>query len=122
MTLRRLELLQWVGLLLGAVVWFAQHITGWGITEAACDSANFSFSHDLWQGLVAATAIALVLAAGAAAVAVLVATRNVSYEDEPAPGRIRFFAIAAVVANVIFLMIIVLDGLASTVNPACRQA
>jgi hypothetical protein len=122
MTLRRLEVLQWLGLILGAVVWFAAHVTGWGITEAACDSANFALDHDLWQAVTLAIAIAIVLGAGAAALAVLFATRDVSYEDAPAAGRIRFFAIAAVVANVIFLVIIVLDALASIVNPACTQA
>jgi hypothetical protein len=122
MTLRRLEVLQWLGLILGGVVWFAAHVTGWGITEAACDSANFGLDHDLWQAIALGIAIALVLGAGAAALAVLFATRDVSYEDAPAPGRIRFFAIAAVVANVLFLMIIVLAALASIANPACTQA
>ena len=122
MTLRRLEVLQWLGLILGGVVWFAAHVTGWGITEAACDSANFDLNHDLWQAVALGIAIVLVLGAGAAAVAVLFATRDVSYEDAPAPWRIRFFAIAAVVANVLFLMIIVLAALASIANPACTQA
>ena len=122
MTLRRLEVLQWLGLILGGVVWFTAHVTGWGITEAACDSANFDLNHDLWQAVALGLAIVLVLCAGAAALAVLFATRDVSYEDAPAPGRIRFFAIAAVVANVLFLMIIVLAALASIANPACTQA
>lgn len=122
MTLRRLGVLQWVGLLLGAAAWFAQHVAGWGLTEAACDQAGFSIRHDLWQALAAALSIALVVAAGAAATLVLFRTREVTYEDGPPAGRIRFFAIAAVVANVIFLMIIALDGTASIVNTACRQA
>jgi heme/copper-type cytochrome/quinol oxidase subunit 2 len=122
MTLRRLGVLQWVGLLLGAVVWFAQHIAGWGLTEAACDSADFNISHDLWQGVAAAVSIALILAAGAAATMVLFRTRGVTYEDDPPAGRLRFLAIAAVVANVIFLVIILLDGTAAIVNTACRQA
>jgi hypothetical protein len=122
MTLRRLGALQWIGLLLGAIVWFAQHIAGWGITEATCDSANFDLSHDLWQAVTAALALALVLGAGAAAILVLLRTRDITYEDDPPAGRLRFLAIAAVVANVIFLMIILLDGTASIVDTACTQA
>ena len=47
-------------------------------------------------------------------------TRSLSYESEPAPGRIRFFAIAAMVANVIFLLIVLLDGFASIFSVECR--
>ena len=36
--------------------------------------------------------------------------------------RIRFFAIAALVANVLFLMIVLLSGLSAIVNTVCRQA
>jgi hypothetical protein len=121
-TLHRLAVLQWVGLLLGGMVWFSQHIVGFGITEATCDSAGFRISHDLWQALVAAAAAALVLAAQAAAVGVLLGTRETSYEAEAPAGRLRFFAIAAAAANAIFLTIIVLDTVASILDPACRQA
>ena len=124
MTIRRLAILQWVGLVLGAVVWAGQHLAGWGLTEVTCDSGTipWSIQHDLWQALLMVAAIALVLVAEAAAVAVLRATRESSYEDSAPLGRLRFFAIAAVAANVIFLMIILLDGLAAILNVACRQA
>jgi hypothetical protein len=122
MTLRRLAVLQWVGLVLGGAVWFGAHVAGWGITEASCDSANFDIDHDLWQSVALATALALVLAATAAAAAVVYGTREITYEDEPPLSRMRFFAIAAVTANVIFLMIIVLDAVSSLLNIACRQA
>jgi hypothetical protein len=121
-TVRRLAILQWVGLVLGAVVWAIQHVTGYGLTEAACNVAGgrWSINHDLWQVLVAAIAAGLVLTAEGAAVAVLHATSETSYEAEAPLGRLRFFAIAALAANAIFLMIIILDGIASVVNPACR--
>ena len=56
-----------------------------------------------------------------AALTVIVGTRRSSYESPPAPGRVRFFAIAAAAANVIFLMIILLDGFAAILNVTCRQ-
>jgi hypothetical protein len=114
--------LQWVGLGLGGVVWFAAHIVGWGITEASCDSAGFSIDHDLWQALTMSAAGALVLAAEAAAVRVLLGTRETSYEAAAPAGRVRFLALAAVVANALFLMIILLDALGAIFNVACRQA
>jgi hypothetical protein len=124
MTLRRLAILQWVGLMLGAWVWAAQHLLGWGITEATCNSGHAAagIDHDLWQAILTTTAAGLVLGGEAAAISVLRATRETSYESAPPLGRMRFGAIAALAANVIFLMIILLDGVASIVNIACRQA
>jgi nitrate reductase gamma subunit len=124
MNLRRLSILQWVGLGLGGTVWFAQHIVGYGITEARCDAVGpgWGIQHDLWQAVLMASAAVLVVAAEAAAITVLWRTRTVSYEDGPPPGRIRFLAIAAATANVIFLLIILLDGLAAIFSVACRQA
>jgi hypothetical protein len=124
MTLRRLAVLQWVGLILGAWVWGAQHVLGWGITEAACNSGHTAagINHDLWQAILTAAAAVLVVGGEAAAIAVIRATRDSSYESEPPVGRLRFAAIAALAANVIFLMIILLDGLAAIFNVACRQA
>jgi len=62
------------------------------------------------------------LGAALAASAVLVSTRDVSYEDEPPIGRIRFFAIAALIANVLFVMMIVLYAVGSIGNTPCVQA
>ena len=124
MSLRRLEILQWVGLMAGALVWTAQHVVGYGITEAECSRGgmHWGISNGVWQGALLGAAAACVLAAELAALAVVVQTRRSSYESPPPPGRVRFFAIAAATANLIFLTIIVLDGLASILNIACRQA
>jgi len=123
MTLRRLSVVQWLGLLLGAGVWAAQHVTGFGITQAACGAGGrgWAISYDEWQVALTAAAAALVVGAQAASVGVLLGTRGATYEDGPPPGRIRFFAIAALVANVIFLAIILLDGVATILDTTCRQ-
>lgn len=122
MRLRRLEILQWAGLLVGGLVWAAQHVVGYGVTEAVCGpgQTRFGISNDVWQASLMAAAAVVILGAQAAAVAVLFATRPSSYESEPPPGRIRFFAIAATVANAIFLMIVLLDGFASIFSVECR--
>ena len=123
MSLRKLEILQWFGLLGGALVWTAQHVVGYGITEAECGAGglHWAIQNDVWQGALMASAAAFVVAAELAAITVIVATRRSSYESPPPPGRVRFFAIAAAVANVIFLMIILLDGFAAILNVTCRQ-
>jgi len=123
-TLRRLDVLQWVGLLAGAAIWWAQHIVGLGLTVADCNAAGarWGIDNDAWQAALLGVSVLCVLGAGAAAALVLFRTRTWSYEDPPQPGRIRFLAIAAAVANLIFLVIIVLDGIAVLVDPACRQS
>ena len=121
---RRLEVLQWVGLLLGGVTWAVAHLVGWGVTEANCSSGGpeFGIHLDLWEGLALGLAELLVLGAAAAAVVVLRLTARSSYEGEPPDGRIRFFAIAALLANVLFAVMIALYAAGSIANIACRQA
>jgi hypothetical protein len=48
-------------------------------------------------------------------------TRGSSYEDAPPVGRIRFFALAALVANVIFTVALLLYALGTIFNVASRQ-
>jgi hypothetical protein len=131
MTLRSLGILQWVGLLLGAGVWAAQHMVGSGVTQAECGAAGagWGISNDLWQATLTAAAAALVLVAGAAAITVFARTRDAGYGDEPAEeagelrrARLHFFAAASIAANTIFLAIILLDGVASIAGLGCRQA
>jgi hypothetical protein len=122
--MRRLEVLQWFGLLAGAVMWGAAHVIGYGTTEAACNSAGSRWGIDLhvWEGLINGAAGVISLGAALAAVAVIVLTRDVSYEDGPPVGRARFFAIAALVANVLFIAMIALYSAGSIANAPCRQA
>ncbi|HET7760659.1 MAG TPA: hypothetical protein VFK62_12100 [Gaiellaceae bacterium] len=122
--MRRLEILQWTGLLVGALVWAAAHVIGYGTTEASCNAASPTFGIDfhLWEGLINGLAGVVALTAALAATAVLVLTRDVSYEDDPPIGRIRFFAIAALIANVLFVMMVVLYAVGSLANTPCVQA
>jgi hypothetical protein len=78
-----------------------------------------------------AVAAALVIASGTAAVLAFMRTRGKEFgsgpmppeeKDDVKPGRIHFFSAAAIVTNVILLMIILLDGSANLANIACRQS
>jgi hypothetical protein len=122
--MRRLEILQWTGLLVGALMWGVAHILGYGTTEATCNSAApvLGLDQHLWEGVINGVTAAVSLGAALAAGAVIVLTSDVSYEDDAPVGRIRFFAIAALIANVLFIMMIVLYAVGSIGNTPCRQA
>ena len=130
MTLRRLAILQWVGLLLGAVAWTAAHLLGIGITQWACNAAGdrWGISTPWWQGTLMVVAASVVLAAEACAALVFVRTRGTPFGDGPPegegrkPSRIHFFSAAALATNAILFMIIVLDGTANLTDIACRQS
>lgn len=63
----------------------------------------------------------LVVLAEVAAAVVFRRTRGVGDDDDPPPGRLHFFAVAALVANVLFLTAMVLDTIASVFGTLCRQ-
>jgi hypothetical protein len=124
MSRTRLELLQWFGLFGGALAWTVQHVVGYGISDAGCSVAGTQWDLD-----VAALQTALALAAGTVVVlawaAAFLAYRETRVVDEYAPGpsgRIRFFAQAALLGNVLFLVIVVLDGVSSVYHLPCRPS
>jgi hypothetical protein len=124
-TIRRLEVLQWVGLLAGLVFAMAQLVLGYGFSDAECGAggAPWGIANDTWQITLMSVSTLVVLAAEAAAITVVVQTRHVGYSDaEPPIGRIRFLAIAAIPANACFLGIVLLSGIASIADVVCRQA
>ena len=134
MSTRRLSVLQWVGVVAAPLAWTGQHVVGYGVGQARCSVAGmrWGIGFDTWQLAILAAAGLLVLAAEAAAVAVFLATRETNYGDGP-PGsgrwggavpytRLHFFATAAMVANVLFLAIILMDGLGSVFDPLCVQS
>jgi hypothetical protein len=123
-TIRRLSVLQWSGLLGGGTIWFTEFLAGVGTSEAACNPAGrrWGVPLDTVQLGLMAFALAAVAAAGLASLAVFRATRNVDEEDPPPEGRLHFFATAALLGNAVFFMIILLTGIATTIDRACHQA
>jgi hypothetical protein len=121
-SLRTLSVAQWAGLVVGAGAWVVQFAAGWGVAQGGCSDVALvrPVHNDVWQGLLLAVAVAAVVGAEAAAVVVLRRTRGVSYEDAAPMGRIRFFAIAAAVVNVIFFGAIVLNGIGGIATSCTR--
>lgn len=124
MTMRRLSLLQWVGIFVAPAAWLGQHLVGQAAAQASCSVANvrWNISNDAWQIGLLAGAAALIIASGVAAIAVYRATRTRSYEDPPPVGRLQLISIAAMTTNLLLLVIVLLDGIASATDTPCVQS
>jgi hypothetical protein len=121
--LGRLELLQWYGLLGAALAWTVQLVLGFGVTVARCGAGgDVGLGYDTWQAVLAAVAFVFAAVGEAAAVSVFLATRAVEHDGPPPDGRRHFFASAAMVGNVLFLMIIVLSGIGLLAHSPCHQS
>jgi hypothetical protein len=118
------ELASWFGLIGAAVAWAFQLVVGFGATIAACSPAGqvWGVDVDAWEiGLMVGGGL-IVLLAEAAAIYVFAETRALYHEDPPPWGRRHFFASAAVLGNVLFLVIILLSGIGAIYLQGCRGA
>jgi hypothetical protein len=123
-TRARLELLQWFGLFGGALAWAAQHVVGFAISDSGCSVAGrqWGLPVSTLQVMFGVAAGAIAIAAWTAALVAFRETRAVG-EDAPGPaGRIHFFAEAALLGNVLFLVIIVLNAVSTVVELPCRPS
>jgi hypothetical protein len=133
-TLRQLSVVQWIGVVAAPLAWTGQHVVGYGVGQARCSVAgvNWGIGFDVWQLALLAAAGLLIVVSEIAAVFVFVATREANYGDGPPEegrwsgatpyARLHFFATAAMVANVLFLAMVLLDGLGATLDHLCVQS
>jgi hypothetical protein len=123
-SLRKVAILQWIGLFVAPAAWIAQHAIGQGVSNASCTRVNeaWGISNVTWQIVLMCVAGSLILLSEAAAVAAFLGLRGQSYEDAPPLGRMQLIAIAAMTTNLIYLVIVLLDGVASIVHAGCVQA
>jgi vacuolar-type H+-ATPase subunit I/STV1 len=124
MSIRRLSQLQWLGILAGGIVWFVEFLAATGESQAQCNpsSGRWGLPHDAIELALMIFGALVVGGALAASLIVYRETRDVDDQDAPPEGRIHFFATAAVAGNVIFLVIILLTGIATIVDRTCHQA
>jgi hypothetical protein len=116
-----LELFQWYGLLGAALAWTVQLVLGYGVTVARCGAGgDFGLAYDVWEIVLAVVAGAFALLGEAAAVAVFLSTRSLEHDGPPPDGRRHFFATAAVVGNVLFLMLILLTAIGLLAHSPCQ--
>ncbi|HEV2592224.1 MAG TPA: hypothetical protein VGU02_10060 [Gaiellaceae bacterium] len=124
MTIKRLSSLQWFALLGGAVALAFGHLAGLGLTVAECNvnGPRWNIANDAWEIAIEATAVCAMLLAGAASALIISRTQGTSYDDDPPLSRVRFFAIAALVANALFTIVVLLDLFGNVFNAVCRQS
>jgi hypothetical protein len=122
--LLRPELLQWYGLFGAALAWAGQHVVNIGAGLAHCTDASRHWGMDIvtWTIVVSAIGLTFALLAEAAAISVLLETRDVEYDGAPPAGRRHFFALAAALGNVLFIVAIVLNAVGALAATDCRQA
>lgn len=121
----RLELLQWFALLGGALAWTAVHVVGFGFAEGGCAVAGAQWDFHLVPMQVTLVVLAglTVVAAEASAVFVYRETKDVDVSRAPGPyGRMQFFAQAAILGNVLFFVIVLLDAIGALYHVRCHQA
>ncbi|HEX5450119.1 MAG TPA: hypothetical protein VFW85_08690 [Gaiellaceae bacterium] len=118
----KLQRLQWVGLLAAPLTWAAQHVVGYGVTQAECGAGGMQWgiSNTVWQLTMLAVGGAIVIGSEVCAGIVFARTRDAGKDDPPPDGRMHFLSTAALVANPLFLSIMLLDGITSTLTTLCR--
>jgi hypothetical protein len=120
----RAESLQWFGLFGAALIWAVQLVIGFGLTVARCSAAGVASGIGLhtWEIVLMVIGAVIALAGEAAALSVFLATRDIEEDDPPPLGRRHFFASGAALGNVLFLVIILLSGIAVISHTPCHQA
>jgi hypothetical protein len=117
------EFLQWFGLLGAGLVWAAQLVIGVGVTVAACSETGHGsrpINVNAWQIALMAAGVTLALLSEAAALSIFLETRTLEHSDPPPWGRRHFFAAAAIIGNVLFVVAILLSGIGAIANGPCR--
>ena len=122
--MRRLEALQWFGLLAAPLAWAVQLVFGFGAADANCSSGGTTWGIAVgpWEAGFTAGALVIALAAEASAALLYRELRSVE-DDGPGPeGRLHFFAVAALIGNVIFLGAIALTAFGVFEHLGCQQS
>jgi hypothetical protein len=110
--------LAWFSVLAPPLAWAAQLVIGYSFQEAGCGRPDA----DLWgvglDGLTAAVVIACAVVAALGGFAGVAACRSGRSADPL--GRVEFMAVAGTAAGFIFLLAIVLSGIALVPLDACH--
>jgi hypothetical protein len=116
----------WIGLFAAPFAWAAQHVAGIELTIGQCHDNAPGPAWDLPVDpvTIATTAIAASIAVlgGLAALSAWRATRGVDDDDAPPAGRNHFLAIVGMTISPLFLAIILMSGVGSTLMSGCVQS
>lgn len=120
-SLRRLNLLVWFGVLGGALAWILQEAFGYMFGNARCDSASgrFIIPFHAWSLGMAVAAVAIALAAEAVAFIVFRRTREAERLELK---RIHFLSITALTINPLVLAISAMTAVGTSILALCHQS
>jgi hypothetical protein len=109
------------GLLAGPLAWTAQLVVGYGIGDAACSPAGARWGVDSRAGEALLSVVAAAGAVGGLAVSAWLwrEERRRGGDDR---GRVAFMAGGGVLVNAVFLVLILLGGIAALSIAHCRQS
>ena len=117
----RRSLLLWLGVLGAPLAWVGQLVFGYGLDEARCGagSSGWGIGGTTSQAVVFGAALAI---GAAATLASAVSWRQLAVVPGDDRGRVAFLVTLALLASVLFDILIVLTGVYVLALEACRQA
>jgi hypothetical protein len=122
-TSRFVQLAAWFGLLGGPFAWTGMHVVGYGVTEAVCNGsrAGIGIEPSSWAIPLTIAAGLVTVAALATSIVVWQATRT-EPDAPPPPGRVHFVATLGLLSGVVFLFLVLMEGLGAAVTSGCTQS
>ena len=119
---RRLNVLQWFGLVGAPLAWAALHVAGWGVSELHCAQGRLGVDPRAWQIGATAVAFAIWALASAAALVAFRESRVAGEDPDPPLGRVHMLATAALAVNAVFFCLILLAGISTSVEAGCARS
>lgn len=122
--MRRLELLQWFGLLAAPLAWAVQLVAGFGVADASCARAgsHWGIAVETWEIALTAAAATIAVCAEVSAAVLYRELRGVDDDAAGPRGRLRFFSVASLAGNVLFIGLIALTAVGVLSQLGCRQS
>ncbi len=114
----------WFAVLGPPAAWAVQFGAGYWLAQASCDriDARWSDWHELATIGITVAAVLVVLAAAATSLGIYRGADDAADDDAPPAGRNHFLAIIGLTVAVLFLFIVVMNGVGVSVLSPCNQS
>lgn len=114
----------WFGLAGAPLSWAAEHVSGIMFTQADCANSTKTggFPFDRWAIVMTAVTATLALLALLCALDVLAEARESDYHSAPPLGRTNFLATIGATVAPLFLILILMSGIAAVLISGCHQS
>jgi hypothetical protein len=112
----------WFGLFGAPIAWAAQHLAGFGVSQATCDAAGPTWHIDARALWIAITAVAALVALASEAASIVAYRRTRDAGELPPASRVHFLSVIGMTIGPLFLTIILMSGLGAALLPRCLQS